>query len=495
MAMPKFPLDQPHSMGRFWVAGTDPEKDASDGLCRIEDGSIGLEVVTPLTSWMEWVGEGENAHLRRSNDEEDLVIHGALPIHPRYVTFFGTRTMTRYSNYLPSSSGVPELHGLAADWCIAGAHVEDPEFKFTAVRARFTHFEPWARTQTVMLKQRTKPPLETKIEFTPVQAPEFPFTAFDEDAKLLVSTIGQIGLPGPWGAHVKTYDWLKLEGLSGWTLEEALARFVRPVQVLLTFLAGERCAMTHLEVEVEGNWLAVYGDGITPDAPRPTDERLLLTSKTFPPELLSAWCAVTDKTSPTPHVVAASIGGDFASIEAEALALVTTAEALDRVFFPRSRRFSEEDVVESVTALSTSEVPEDVRDALSAALTLYLYEDTYPMRMGRLGEKVATAVPKCVGKPNKWKSEIVGLRVDLAHGLGQEKGSTDAAIWKMHARVQSLRWALMLRLLLEAGVEPAALTEATEDSGAFRSDERMWRRRLPKVFPAPPATTSTTHEA
>ncbi|MFC8798566.1 hypothetical protein ACFT2C_12605 [Promicromonospora sp. NPDC057138] len=491
MPILKFPLDVPQSMGRFWLSGADPDQARSDGNCRVEGRSIDIEVVSPLTEWM--------SPANPKIVDGDLVIHGMLAVQPGPVTFLGARTITRAGLLVPSSGDTSEFHGLRAEWCVTGAHIDGLETQFTAVRARFTHLELWARTNVIQLKQRLKPSLQSTMIFTPIEAIEVPFQSFEEDGRLRVTTDGSIGPPGPWGSHINTRDWLELDRLSGWTLEEALARFVRPIQILLTLLAGEDCSVTHLEVKVNDQWCAVYGDAVQSTAPLPENEKLLMDREAMPLEKLAVWCEVANRLAPTPHVVGSSVGSEFATLDAEALALTTTAEGLDRVLYPDSRRFDEGQVAASIKALKASEVPDQVREAIVAALNQYFYEDTYPVRMKRLADSVAEAVPRCVGKTSKWKGEIANLRIGLAHALDQNAGSTDAEIWTMHARVRSLRWAILLRLLLEAGVPAKTLSAAVEASRRFQRDERIWRTRLPKVFPisddAPAEANSPTEPA
>ncbi|MFI9488517.1 hypothetical protein ACIG47_19175 [Promicromonospora sp. NPDC052451] len=469
-------------MGRFWLAGAEPDAGGSDGICRVKDGDIHIEVVAPLTEWMVPVA-GTPSVLVPRTEETDLVVHGSLPVQPGPVTLLGARTVKRSGLLTPLGGDAAELHRLRADWCITGVHIDGPETRFTGVRARFTHLELWARTGALQIAHRTAPPRQTTATLEPGDAVETPFGAFGEDASLRVSSVGVMGSPGPWGVQISTYNWLQLDQISGWTLDEALTRFIGPVQVLLTLLAGEECSVTHLELEIDGRWCAVYGHKVRPAATRPDSENLLLDSDAMPLDKVAAWCEMANRLRPTPQVISSAVSGDFATLEAEALALTTTAEGMDRVLYPNARRFDEDQVSKSIQALKNSDVPIEVSDALTDALKIYFYEDSYPTRMRRLADSLVEVAPRCVGRPNKWKQEIASLRIGLAHALDGKSGSTDDAIRKMHAQVLSLRWAILLRLLLEAGVQAETLAAAVDSSTRFRRDERAWHARLPKVFP------------
>jgi hypothetical protein len=482
MAIQRFPSDPSQSVGRFWVAGGD-EDNAAAGVCRVEGDLVEIEVSEPLTPWAEAKHELNSVTVKPLPEGGDFVIHGNIPFNPGLLTFIGARTSHRRTVGVPLSGG-PELHRVRADWCIAGAHVDGPDTQYTEVRARFTHLELWAQSFGVDLTYIYEPTTEVTLTFVPPAAVEAPFVEFGEAAELKLETTGTMSPPDVWGGQIQTKNWLALEGLSGWTLDEALARFVRPVQTLLTLLAGRQCDVLQVEVKVDDRWCAVYGDSVKPDPALPKDDTLLLRRDGLSLEVFGAWCGMTKRLSPTPQVVAAAVSGSFQSVEAEALALTTTAEGLDRVLYPNSYRFTKDEVADAVVALASSDVPVKVRKELVSALNLYFAEDSYPTRMKRLATDVATAVPQCVGEITKWKNGIRDERVALAHALGGDNNDAGDALWAMHAQVRSLRWALVVRLLQEAGVPDETLTESVSQSEEFKRSEKMWRAQHPGIFPA-----------
>ena len=482
MAVARFPEDVTQSVGRFWVSGGDTPR-MSSGLCRVEPTGIEVEVTAPLTTWMETEHAVDGVTLRRAPEPDDLVIHGSLPFPPQKVTLFDARTVTRRAMTLPFGDvqdEEPQLHHLRADWCIAGAHIASPSTTFSAVRVRFTHLELWARETGVDMRYIYKPSTEVTIKFVPPADTEVPFVEFSETATLRLRTVGVLPAPSVWGGQIRTKNWLVLDGLSGWTLEEAFARFVRPVQTLLTLLAGEECTILNFEVQVDDEWCPVFHADIKGGAPQPdADSMLMLLNRDkLPLETIAAWCGTATQLSPTPHVVAAAIAGTFQTVDAEALALTTTAEGMDRALYPDSRRFTEEEVGASVAGLKDSTVPANVRDAMVSALNLYFHEDSYPTRMKRLATEVSAAAPDCVGNTSKWKDSMRELRNGLAHALGDsEVGDVDPLLL-MHARARSLRWALQIRMLQAAGVSSELMAEALEDLQRYQRDRRLWQRHL-----------------
>lgn len=485
MAVQKFPADPSQSVGRFRIAGTDADQ-AAAGVCRVQGDLIEIEVSEALTPWVTAQHDPNSVTIKPVPEGDDFVVHGDIPYQPGQLTFLGARTTQRRSVHVPIG-GAPALHRIHADWCIAGALIDGPDTKFTAIRARFTHLELWAQSKGVGLTHMYEPTTEVTLKFVPPATETVPFTEFDQNAELKLETKGTISPPDVWGGQIRTKNYLTLGGLTGWTLEEALARFVRPVQTLLTLLAGGQCDVLQVEVKIDDWWCQVYGDSINTDAALPTVDTLLMRREGLSLGVLASWCGLTRRLTPAPQVVGAAVSGSFQTVEAEALAMTTTAEGLDRVLYPDSFRFTKEEVAATVAALEASDAPEKVNKELVSALNLYFAEDSYPTRMKRLATDVATAVPRCVGEIVKWKNGIRELRVGLAHALGTENDATDDALWQMVSQVRSLRWALLVRILQEAGVPDETLGEAVSAAEEFKRDEKMWQAQLPLVYPKPKA--------
>ncbi len=137
----------------------------------------------------------------------------------------------------------------------------------------------------------------------------------------------------------------------------------------------------------------------------------------------------------------------------------------------------------TVEVLKESGAPKNVSRELINALKFYFAEDSYPTRMRRLAADVSTAVPRCIGEIAQWKNGIRDLRVGLAHSLGSNGDNADETLWQMVSKVRSLRWALLIRMLQEAGVDDETLGDAVTSSEDFIRDESLWRRELPGVYP------------
>ena len=485
MAIKRFPADMAQAVGRFWLPGAETPT-RSDGFCKIDSNGISIEVADPLTPGYDNVPVGDGVGVRQKPDPDELVVYGSIPFTPRKLTFFGARTTTRQSVGLQFGGlqdEEPQLHRLLADWCIVGAHVPSPSTTFEAFRIRLSHLELWADRSGLHLQISRDTPVKVSINFERPKDVVVPFTEFGQDATLRLSAVGTVSGLNVWGGRIQTKSLLTVEDLSGWTLAEMFDRFIHPVQSLMTILAGDRSELLDVEVKVGESWCTLFGAAVNRQAGQPDSdhEQMLLSRESLPLETIAAWCSTSALLTPTPHVISAALSGAFQTVEAEALALTTTAEGMDAVLFPESRRFSVEEVEASKKALKKSEVPKAVRNELSSALGTYLYKYSYPMRMKRLATEVSAASPRCVGDPDRWKDAMRRLRNDLAHSNRDDEESAEQRILEMYAMGRSLRWALQIRLLQHAGVPDETLSEALGESRRFARDAEHWSELFGKV--------------
>jgi hypothetical protein len=314
VAVQKFPTDPSQSVGRFRISGTDPDG-ARAGVCRVLADLIEIDVSEALTPWVQAEHHLDSVSIKPVPEVGDFVVHADIPYQPGQLTFFGARTTQRRTVHAPID-GAPQLHRMRADWCIAGAHINGPDAKFTAVRARFTHLELWAQRNGLGLTHMFKPSTEVRLAFAPPEAETVTFAEFHQEAELKLETAATIRNPNVWGSQIQTKNYLVLDALTGWSLEDMLARFVRPVQTLLTLLAGTQCDVLQLEVMVDDRWCCVYGDSINSEATLPAVDTLLLRRELLPLDVLATWCGLTQRLTPAPQVLAAALSGSFQTIEA-----------------------------------------------------------------------------------------------------------------------------------------------------------------------------------
>lgn len=481
MASPRFPSDVTSALGQFWQP--DHPQDWRTGVVRIEGSTVALEVSPALTpSWVYTpLGNGTMA-VSRPTESDQMTILGSISTAPSQLSIWGARTTTRHQMGMPfPDSQPPESHSLEAEWCLLGSHLPKPDMRFHGVRIDVSNLTEWARIPGVdwQVEEGSR-----RMTWGYEQVDDFDARLPDGEGYLTLGSKLGFSFPDLHGVRVNTAADLVAELTDGWTLADCFRRLTIPLTTLMTLLSGKPCGLRSLSLwrESEDSWSAVYGRHVDPQAPAKCGE-LLLDRIDVGVDFLPNWLALNERLGPVPHILAAVIRGELPTVEAEALALVTAMEALHRTLAPGVRRFEQQDVDAAVAGLQSSTVPPVIRKSLQDALGSWWPEYSYPMRVSALAEPVATAVPQCVGRLGRWKQAVVNQRVALAHGL--ETGGMDIeSLTRMHALNLSIRWTLLIRLLLLAGVSPEVLLTAAGQSERFSQDADIWRTYWPRVFPA-----------
>jgi hypothetical protein len=443
---------------------------------------VRLQVSPELTPMFAVEDTGPGSAVVKTVDEpDDMVILGSLPVTPFKVTLWDAST-TAHNQFgglfFHGRHPGPSRQELRATWCVAGEHLPNPTTRLYGVRPDITNLAEWARI----------PALSTT--FYPHDHLKLDWHMNVRNRSLDTELVGGAGYltltpsathrpPGLRGLHVTTTSLLELELFEGWSLAEIAVRVLHPLADLMTLLSGKPCVIRSLDVWAD-TWCSVHGYQINPTGPETAGE-LLFTRPHVDLEFLPQWLEIHQRTTPVPQILAAVIRNDFPTVEADALSLATAVEALHRTLDPTARRFSEEQIDESLTAIAASDTPLEVADTLTTALRQYLYEYSYPQRVKALAEPVAEAVPACIGRLGRWKKEVVDHRVALAHGLGQS-GLSSHQIRQMSSLNQSLHWMLTLRLLMEAGIDGSVLAAATDQSERFNNQHENWLHSWPRIF-------------
>lgn len=479
MTSEKFPQGTSQTSALLWVPGPDVPARVP-AFCSVVGSSIEIESTGPLTPAF---GLSDGPRRQPADESTDFVIHGTYNQSPYKLTFLGAHTVGRervlapfMKSFITADEEGLETHRINADWVITGVHLRTSSPEFTAVRARFSHLERWAALDGISWEIASEPGVDAVLTYSKPADVTAPYTQHCENATLRLSNQGSCSPPKNSSARLYSKCWLGLEDLSGWTLDDAFERFINPVRSLMAILAGEAADVLEVEVFADGRWCSVSGGHIKgvgePDGG--TGKPILLNRDKFPLELVGTWCGTATSLSPVPYIVEAALSDVFNAVEVEALQLTTSAEGMDNALHPDSRRFSEQEVEDAKRALKTSDVPDIVRNALSSELGGYLYKLSYPARMLRTAEAVLPAAPVCVGEPKRWKVAMRDLRNNLAHAnIGGDDLDVEQ-IRTIHAQSRSLRWALQVRLLQQAGVANDELQSALNGSRQFGRDAELW---------------------
>lgn len=67
-------------------------------------------------------------------------------------------------------------------------------------------------------------------------------------------------------------------------------------------------------------------------------------------------------------------------------------------------------------------------------------------------------------------------------GTEREGPMTDEDLLRMASMVRSVRWALLVRLLLEAGADNDVLGQSAATFRAYAQSEEFWRGQHPRIF-------------
>jgi hypothetical protein len=475
----EFPASKPRSLGQFWLPGS-PDTRIS-GVLEVDGTSVRLEVSPELTPWYVRTPQAGGGHaISRAPETGELVILGSLTARPTEVSVWRAVTVSRNAVGLPvAGMGRPSTQGLDALWCIVGGQFADPGSKWFGVRPDVTNLSEWAWLPSVKQSIFLGPGLDRRLRWD-LELPdgldeELP----DGEGYIMLDPAATISPMTIRGIDVTTRSELEIELFHGWTLEDSFERLALPLADLMTLLSGARCAIRSLDVW-SGRWCSVHGQHIDPTGPETAGE-MLLRQEQAGLDVLARWLALHRKTTPVPQILAAATGGEFQTVESEALSLATAVEALHRVLEPKARRFSTDEINMSLAALAESTVPGAVRETLESALSQYWYEYTYPKRVKTLAEPVAAVVPDCIGRIGQWKNAVVNQRISLAHGK-RAGGMGDDEIFKVISLNRSIRWMLVLRLLLLVGIQPEELATAVGGSRRFVNDRDLWRAHWPKIY-------------
>lgn len=475
-----FPLKDSSILGQFWLP--EEQEKAVTGVLEVDGSAIRLQVspgLTPMHTF-DAIGPG-NWAIRSTADPEDMAILGSIPERPQRVTLWDAHTIRRRALGMPSPSEHegPSAHGLEATWLVVGDHIPDHRTKIFGVRPDVTNLAEWAWIPALATSfyPRNRLKLDWHLD---IQDKSLDARLAGDAGYITLSPGATHRPPDIRGLTVTTWSQLEIELINGWTLQETVERALQPLADLMTLLSGAPCVVRSLDIWPGQSWCAVYGYRVDPRGPESAGE-LLFTQPEVGLDFLARWLEIHHRMTPVPQILAAVVRNEFPTIEAEALSLATAVEALHRSLYPAARRFSVDQIDDSLRALTTSGIPPAVAETFGSALRQYWYEHTYPQRVRALAEPVAAAVPTCIGRVGRWKNAVVDQRISLAHGMEQGRLRTDQ-ILRMSALNRSLQWMLTLRLLLLAAVDPTLLANATQRSQRFYNDSALWRRHWPEVY-------------
>lgn len=490
MAMRKFPVTDTHSLGQFMMVSPNGEKlaDMVTGTLRLVEGKPLLEVSPQITPIMEWK---QNEHggvygQPTSTEPRDFTVLGSLAMSPRLVSLWGTDIVrTRVIDFAAPGEQRSGAQEMEVRWCLTGDAVADPDTLFDTVIMDVTNLHDWTGVSYTTRRISTSEngmPMTWTLDFPETN----PMRLEEGRGEVSLSSNAVVAAPSNAGFRVDTNTRVKMTLAKGSTLETIAYEFAAPLASLMTILSGKRSAVRGIRLEKveqdEKTAVDAYGVFVDAAAPQSAGD-LLLRQQDVEADLLANWLTKAHRLAPVPRILESVWSGSIPTIETESLTLATTAEALHRILYPGDRRFTIEEIQKSKDILKESEVPDNVKESLTGALSNYWHEKSYPQRIEDLATPVWKAVPSCIGKLSRWKSAVVTARHTLAHGA---TGVIDdpEELFRLAALTRSLRWMLTFRLLLHCGVTAEELQAVADNSDRYQKDVRKWQRYLTKIYTA-----------
>lgn len=256
--------------------------------------------------------------------------------------------------------------------------------------------------------------------------------------------------------------------------------YVRPLRSYLQACVLAECAVTDVAVQAGGKWMSLLARNIG-QAQTPKASEVVLQLPDVGIGSLGEWLDCVDDSGPAPAVVSDSFADRSRSLETQLLELATVAEGLHRMIFPQRDRLD---------AVVAARVKTLVRDAIAAesdqlrnivnSRFSYIEEMSYPHRLRDLALEAEHAIPGIAGRVNKWTAEVTGARNSFAHG--KKVDFDDKAVDTLLGVVESLRWVLLIVLLLNSGIPINVLRERIGEGQAYERFRSEAAILLPAVY-------------
>lgn len=420
---------------------------------------------------------------------ETVTVHGMLRNFPRLVTLVGASNVSRHQVW-GGFVADPGEERLQADYVLLGEHESGVDARFTSATLRVRHLDAWAQLPGISGQYSTDGTSVTVTHEAPV--PEQAEVA--GLGGLVLGSVVTISDPTVRGGGFRRTAELCLDVSTAVTLDELWARFVAPVQVLLTLAVDNHSPPVSLEVRSadSGRWLTV----VQPDLVDVDEDLLhvrdvLLTREHLGLAQVARWLSEAGELSPIPDVVATIATATGTTLANQLLELAAACEGLHRRLRPRDRVMSRGQA-DAARLRARDAVPEEVRERVNAALA-HLEESAYAERLRYLTEIGERAAPGVTGDTAAWQRRVVAVRNGFAHQLPGRRDRTEDEMHEYLVLLRSLRWLLTTVLLQAAGVEPATLASQLTQHQPYLHLCRQAQRWLPAVYGNQPHPTTEGH--
>lgn len=453
------PMDAFSVEGQFWLPDA-PGRTVPGTLSLA--GSLALALDGSLAAYAP-PPDGEPR--RRGRRMQRPVVHGLLR-DGREATLLDVEGTDASGPYGRAS----ETHAVGA--AVVGALVERD--LFVGASCRFDSLQAWTHPDPMLQEQGGR---DDQVAVSTARKVLTEARHGALTVRLIVGAEGTSGSARVWLDQVCVFE---LEGPPA-ALSVVVDDWVRPVQDFLVVALGSPARLTSLRVAVpdaeprDGRPEAFFAATQPPEGSAPTvagvrsyySPALHRREDPVPPlsELLPAWFEIRDRLGDAVSLAAAPFHAPFMYAEHRYATAFQAAEALATRLHggPEKARADHGARVQDATqALARSGLPEDTVRWATRVLQ-GANNKSLPQLIGELLDGVGAVGPDILSAAPEFGRYAAKLRAGVSHG-GADR--TDAA--RRHWHGQALLWAVRVRLLHEAGVPLAVLTDRARGTPAFK---------------------------
>lgn len=478
--------------GVFWLPGN-PDKTVYGRLYLSEE--IRLELEGSLTSAMEYQeqtdADGNVSIMGSMGDEPDaFTVLGELRDRQSDVSLFECTTVGRSGDWFMSENSAQTV---VPAYGLRGGHVDQPS-AFTGMRVELQHLEVWSQAPgfTMVMYEGGK------CTLTYEEPAETDSATLENGAKIELIFSTSARRPSPAGGGFTRKIGIEVDGFPAASYRDIERLYEVPLSSLLTLCLRRQCSPVRMWMRRGvGDWLEALAPSLLSADPEEVEftpwNRLLML-----PDIelsgVARWLDNAEKLGATPAVVARIAASNSIQLETDLFSLTSIAEGLhQRLFGSASAPVEHEkakkiraQIKKDLTAAGFSE--DEVKAAIEGLASIS--RPSYKKRLAKLREHVLDVAPELFGRNFKeWSKEVTDCRNDLAHhNVGV---ITPEATGVYAAVIYSLRWLLLVALLLETGVPRQVMREKLIALQAYQLIIKQTPEMLPSVYREDAATSGS----
>lgn len=479
------PQDEEWIPGSFWLAGSS-EGDAVHGRLYLSS-ELRLELEGAVTPAFEVKERRETesgevvleyGYVADGPEVELLTIFGRLRVgHNKKVSLFECYTVHRSGDLLSMETS---LQILRPAFGVRGIH-RHQSGGISGVRIEQSHLPEWTRAPGFTTRLREGGSAELVYDEPSRESAEL-----ENGAEVALHYETTYTTPSPTGGSISRRIYIEVAGFPASDYREVERLYLVPLGTLVTLCVFRQSEASHVCVSYDGTWVQILSGALLEQSSAKSEVKpwdILMTMDDFGVKGLASWLDNVERLGPLPPVVASSVGLRSIRLETVLAELTSVTEGLhsrrsgeavalvDRPTFKRVRSL----VVEALSG-----EPERLVELTKKCLE-GLRRPSYRDRLRQLHDEVEEIAPEIFGNDfDKWSSVVTDCRNEFAHR--DVAFMTPDSSGKYAAVVYSLRWLLVIILLLEAGVDREVIRDRLQQFQPYFQFQRQAPAMLPEVY-------------